>query len=243
MRETQLFSTVNFGYGENPKSERLRLITKEYDFELAIDKGQKDQNGKLSFTEMGSVTLNLEKIAILKINFIDQYLKLKRNKMYEIRKEAKPTTLHDVFFSCPGDTNYKLYVLRFITHVGFDQNQKAQVTTKFMIYGLINGWDDYSNIRKSKEFPRDAVIADFTLNDFSAADGDQYVPKSTIIMEQLSSILEAIMSGTSSQYAFYLQELAKEKSENSTSSSIKNVPDYVEKGTHTDAEIEDEFPF
>ena len=55
MRETQLFSTVNFGYGENPKSERLRLITKEYDFELAIDKGQKDQNGKLSFTEMGSV--------------------------------------------------------------------------------------------------------------------------------------------------------------------------------------------
>ena len=56
MRETQLFSTVNFGYGENPKSERLRLITKEYDFELAIDKGQKDQNGKLSFTEMGSVT-------------------------------------------------------------------------------------------------------------------------------------------------------------------------------------------
>ena len=62
-------------------------------------------------------------------------------------------------------------------------------------------------------------------------------------MEQLSSILEAIMSGTSSQYAFYLQELAKEKSENTTSSSVKNVPDYVEKGTHTDAEIEDEFPF
>ena len=241
MKDTQLFSMVNFGYGENPKSERLRLITKEYDFEIAIDKGQKDSNGKLSFTEMGSVVLNSEKIAVLKINFIDQYLKLKRNKMYEIRKEAKPTTLHDVFFSCPGDTNYKLYVLRFITHIGFDQNQKAQVTTKFIIYGLLNGWDDYSNIRKSKEFPKDAIIADYTLNDFSAADGDQYIPKSTVLMEQFSSILEAIMSGTSAQYAYHLQELAKENSENKTSNSIKQVPDYAQKGTASDEE--DEFPF
>ena len=118
-KELQLFSMVNFGYGENPKRERLRLVAKGYNFKLCVDKGEKDDKGKVTFVNTGEVELTQENILTLKVNFIDQYLKLTRSKLWEIRKEGKPTNLHDMFISCKGDEDYKLYALRFITHCAF----------------------------------------------------------------------------------------------------------------------------
>lgn len=242
--QLQLFSMVNFGYGENPKRERLRLLASGYDFVLALDKGDKDEKGKVSFTEAASVSLTQENIVTLKTNFIDQYLKLTRSKLWEIRKEGKPTNLHDVFISCKGDDKYKLYALRFITHCSFDQNGKMNTTTKFMIYGLAGGYDEYAEIRKSKDFPRDAVLGEYTLNSFGSADGEPYVPKATMLMEQFSSILEAIIAGTSNIYGNYIIEYGKSQAENKSSDKGSSKPYYSgNTAPAPDTSSEDEFPF
>lgn len=242
-KELQLFSMVNFGYGENPKRERLRLLAKGYNFKLCVDKGEKDDKGKVTFVNTGEVELTQENILTLKVNFIDQYLKLTRSKLWEIRKEGKPTNLHDVFISCKGDEDYKLYALRFITHCAFDQNGKMNAITKFIIYGLVNGYDDYSEIRKSKEFPKEAILGEYTLNSFGTADGEPYVPKATALMEQFSSVLEAIIAGTSNVYANYIIEYGKEQAENKDKGSSSKPYYSGNTAPAPDTTEEDEFPF
>lgn len=240
VKDVQLFSMVNFGFGENAKQTRLRLLTKGYDFELAIDNGQKT-DGKLSFNQAASVTISQDDITTLKISFVDQYLKLTRTKLWEIRKEGVPTRLHDMFISCKGDENHKLYALRFITFCDFDANKKMNMTTKWMIYGL-SGYEEYSEIRKSKEFPKEAVLAEYTLNSFGSNDGEPYVPKATVLMEKLSNILEAIISGTSFTYGNFIIEYGKEQAENKPASGSK--PYYSgNSAPPVDKVDEDEFPF
>lgn len=238
----QLFSLVNFGYGENPRSERLRFIANDYEFKLAIDTGVKGADNKTTFNEAASVNISLEKIGILKVAFLDQYSKLIRTKLWEIRKEAKPCTLHNIYINCPGDDAHRVYVLRFVTGCTFDANQKLTTTTKWMIYGLEN-FDEYKNIRTTKEFPKDALLAEFTLNGFGSTDGEPYTPKASVQMEQFGSILEALMAGTHKVHGDFLAELKNENSSGNKSSKETYSNKSSQAPAPTADDLDDEFPF
>lgn len=241
----QLFSLVNFGYGDNTKSERIRFITNDYEFKFCFDTGTKGSDNKTKFEEVAAVSINLEKLATLKLAFLDQYSKLMRTRLWEIRKEGKPTTLHNIYVSCPGDENHKLYALRFVTGCTFDANQKMTTQTKWMVYGL-ESYDEYKNIKSTKEFPKNALLAEFTLSNFASTDGEPFVSRASVQMDQFASVLESIMAGTHAVYGHYLQDL---KSSDNKSSSEKTYSKKSDEGTSNQApsvnndDFDDEFPF
>lgn len=225
---TQLISEVVWSKtgadGSLIPSKKMVIEAEDYNFNLVVFQGGRDEASKNKFEELYKIELNPTILRNFTKGLINGFLtKLRNNAFRKPEAEMKD----EIFFD--GRQVIKngevLYIIRLIGGFKIINNKRVRQTV-LKLYSL-SSWSEISEIRDSKKYPESKCIFTMHFNTNSTVE-ECYSPEDRIVFDSMYDKLYSVVIGTNYQYVDFLNEVKKQSTQKTNAAEGGTVVETTE---------------